>query len=148
MLGRDLIEAGLSEPAGWRARLWGLCLRRPVRDRPPEKPGDDLGRLIASGGGDCGRRIRAAAVVVPTIAANPAARLIGALMVNALIPAGAIGARRRKSGVSGWPARHEVSSQKDGRNGAGGGRTPSLTMAPPQHGQRSGRRGGMASWIC
>jgi hypothetical protein len=32
--------------------------------------------------------------VLPTIVANPAARLIGALMVKALIPAGAIGARR------------------------------------------------------
>ncbi len=29
---RDLIEAGLSEPAGWRGRLWGLCVRRRVRE--------------------------------------------------------------------------------------------------------------------
>jgi len=28
---RDLIEAGLSEAAGWRA-LWGLLLCRPARD--------------------------------------------------------------------------------------------------------------------
>src|SRR5207253_8599169 len=31
---RDLIEGGLSEPTGWRARLWGLCRCRLVRELP------------------------------------------------------------------------------------------------------------------
>ena len=29
---RDLIEAGLSEPAGWRNGLWGLCCQRLARE--------------------------------------------------------------------------------------------------------------------
>ena len=53
---RDLIEAGLSEPAGWRGRLWGLCQRSVVRDPALAESDDDLGRLIVNGGGDCGRQ--------------------------------------------------------------------------------------------
>ena len=111
---RDLIEAGLSEPAGWRAGLWGLCRWRLVRVRPSAEAGDDLGRLMASGGGDCGRRSRAGEVVLPVIAANPATCRIEALTANGTVPAGAIGVRWRKSSAAGWQAHHEVSSQKDG----------------------------------
>ena len=50
---------------------------------------DDLGHLIASGGGDCGRQSRAGEVVLPVIAANPAICRIGALRANGTIPAGA-----------------------------------------------------------
>jgi len=39
---------------------------------PSAEAGDDLGRLIASGGGDCRRQSRAGEVVVPVIAADPA----------------------------------------------------------------------------
>src|ERR1700730_8854150 len=56
---RDLIEAGLSEPAGWRARLWRLCLRRLVQGAPSAEAGDHLDGLIAIGEGDCSRQIRA-----------------------------------------------------------------------------------------
>ena len=35
---RDLIEAGLSEPAGWRGRLWGLCQRQ-------RRPSPAIGRV-------------------------------------------------------------------------------------------------------
>ena len=52
---RDLIEAGLSEPAGWRARLWGLCLRRSVRDPASGEARNDLGGLIAMSEDDCER---------------------------------------------------------------------------------------------
>src|SRR5207253_10099646 len=31
---RDLIEAGLSEPAGWGVGLWGLCRWQLVREPP------------------------------------------------------------------------------------------------------------------
>src|SRR5437868_14501529 len=113
----DLIEAGLSEPAGWRARLWGLC-RRLVREPPPAEAGDDLGRLMASGGGDCGRQIRVGEVVLPVIAANPMTCRIGALTANGMISAGAIGVRWRKSGAAGWQAHSEVASQKAARQGA------------------------------
>src|SRR5207237_6996173 len=98
---RDLIEAGLSEPAGWRARLWGLC-RQLVREPPSAEAGDDLGRLMASGGGECGRQIRVGEVVLPVIAANPVTCRIGALTANGMVPAGAIGVRWRKSGTAGW----------------------------------------------
>ena len=110
---RDLIEAGLSEPAGWRARLWGFYRWRLVRVPPSAEAGDDLGHLIASGGGDCGRQRRAGEVVLPVIAANPAICRIGALTANGTVPAGAIGVRWRKSSAAGGPAHHEVSSQKD-----------------------------------
>src|SRR5216683_1308765 len=65
---RDLIEAGLSEPAGWRARLWGLCVWRRLRDAASVEAGDDLGPPIASGGGDYGRQSRAGEVVLPVVA--------------------------------------------------------------------------------
>ena len=61
---RDLIEAGLSEPAGWRARLWGLCLRRPVRDGTAAEVGEDLDGLSVEDGGDCGRLIDAVDAVM------------------------------------------------------------------------------------
>lgn len=59
--GRDLIEAGLNEPAGWRAQLWGLCLRQPVRD---QRWGDDLDGLSVEAGDDCGRLIDAVDAVM------------------------------------------------------------------------------------
>src|SRR4051812_15136014 len=96
---------------------------------------------MASGGGDCGRQIRARQAVLPVIAANPASWRIGGLPAGSMISAGAIGVRWRKSGGAGWPAHHEVSSQKDVRQGAGRARTPSTTMAPPQlgHGATASR---------
>ena len=98
---RDLIEAGLSEPAGWRSRLWGLCRCRLVREPPSPVLGGNLGRLMGSGGGDCGRQSRAATVVLIAVAANPATCRIGALTTNGTVPAGAIGVRWRKSGAAG-----------------------------------------------
>jgi len=112
---RDLIEAGLSEPAGWRVGLWGLCRWQLVREPPSAQADDDLGRLMASGGGDCGRQIHAGEVVLPVIAANPAICRIEALMASGTVPAGVIGVRWRKSSAAGWQAHHEVSSQKDVR---------------------------------
>ena len=144
---RGLIEAGLSEPAGWRAGLWGLCRWRRVRMPPSGEAGDDLGSLISSGGGGYGRQSRAGEVALPVIAANSATCRIGALTTNGMVPAGAIGVRWRKNGGAGWQVHHEVSSQKDVRQGAGGARTARMTMAPPQVGQRSGRCNGTASWI-
>jgi hypothetical protein len=140
---RDLIEAGLSEPAEWRSQLWGLCLRGPVREPPSAEAGADLGHRIASGRGDCGRQRRAWEMVLLVIAADPTTCRIGALTANATVPAGAIGVRWRKSSAGGWQSHHEVSSQKDVRQGAGRARTASMTMAPPQVGHRSGGCDGM-----
>src|SRR6185312_5009288 len=106
---------------------------RLVREPRSAKAGDDLGRLMASGGGDCGGRIRGAEAV-PVLAYNPATYGIGALTTNATVPAGAIGVRWRKSGTAGWQADHEVSSQKDVRQGADRARTASTIMAPLQVG--------------
>lgn len=145
---RDLIEAGLSEPAGWRARLWGLCLRRSVRETRSGEARDDLGRVITIGEHDCGRQIHAENAVLIATAANPAQHRIEALSANQTIPTGAMGARCRKAGAAQAPMHHEVSSQKDGRQGVARGGMSRMTMAPPQHGQRSGRRGGMVSWAC
>ena len=59
------------------------------RARSPSAGSDvGLGRLIANGGGDCGRRSRAAIVVLITIAANPAPCRIGALTANGTVPGG------------------------------------------------------------
>src|SRR5215216_2186286 len=96
--------------------LWGLYRWRLVRELPSAEAGDDLGRLMASGEGDCGRQIRAAEVA-PVLASNPATCGIGALTANGTVPAGAIGVRWHKSGAAGWQAHHEVSSQKDVRQG-------------------------------
>ena len=111
---RDLIEAGLSEPAGWRARLWGLCLRRSVGDPASGEARNDLGGLIAMSEDDCERQLRAGDVVLAPMPANPVPGRLGAASGNGTIPANAIGARCRKSGAIGSPARHEVSSQNDG----------------------------------
>jgi hypothetical protein len=51
----DLIEAGLSEAAGWRAWLWGLWPWPVARARAPAEAWADVGRLIAIGEDDCGR---------------------------------------------------------------------------------------------
>jgi hypothetical protein len=145
---RDLIEAGLSEPAGWRARLWRLCLRRLVQGAPSAEAGDHLDGLIAIGEGDCSRQIRAGNVDLGPAAALPAQRWIGAASVNAPILAGAIGARWRKGGAAELPMPHEVSSQNDARAGVGRGRMPRMTMAPPQMGHRSALCGARVSSNC
>jgi hypothetical protein len=111
---RGLIEAGLSEPAGWRARLWGLCLRRSVRDLASGEARNDLGGLIAMSEDDGERQIRAGDVILAPMPANPVACRRGAASGNATIPADAIGARCRKSGAIGWPARHAVRPRTTG----------------------------------
>src|SRR5215471_2827008 len=47
---RDLIEAGLSEPAGWRRGLWGLCCRRLGRDTRSAVRRAAFERPLATGG--------------------------------------------------------------------------------------------------
>jgi hypothetical protein len=51
-LEHDLIEAGLSEAAGWRVGLWGLWLCRVVQGSDV----DALNRLVEAGDADGGRR--------------------------------------------------------------------------------------------
>jgi hypothetical protein len=110
--------------------------------------GDDLGRLMASGGGDYSRQIAAGGVGLGSAAVMVAQYRIGAASANATIPVGAIGAQRRKSGAAEPLMLQEVSSQKDGRGSAGRGRMPIMTMTPPQHGQRPGWCNGRVSWTC
>ena len=79
---RDVIEAGLNEPAGWRARLWGLCLRRSVRDPASGEARNDLGRLIAMSEDDSERQVRAGDVVLTAMPASPVPLQIGAASTN------------------------------------------------------------------
>ena len=135
---RDLIEAGLSEPAGWRARLWRLCLRRRVRGAPSAETGEHLDGLIAIGEGDCGRQIRVGNVALDAATALLAQLRIRAVPANATIRTGATGVRRRMSGAAEPSVPHEVSSQNDERAGVARIRMPRMTMVPPQLGHRSG----------
>ena len=143
--GRDLIEAGLSEPAGWRVLLWGLCLWRRVRGARSAEARQDLDGRSVIGGVDGSRQIDAGNVVLGSTAAMVRQCRIAAVPANATLLASAIGVRWRKSGVGEPLMPQEVSSQNEGRSGAGRGRMPSKTMAPPQNGQCSGWRGGTAS---
>jgi len=143
--GRDLIEAGLNEPAGWRAQLWGLCLRRPVRDGAAAEMGDDFDGLSVEAGGDCGRLIDGVDAVMGSTGAIVVQHRPGPTSANATPCAGVIGGRHRESGAAKPVVPQDVSFQKDGRGGAAGARTASMTMTPPQPGQRSGWWGGTVS---
>jgi len=138
---RDLIEAGLSEPAGWRTWLWGLWLWPEARARAPAEGWADVGRLIAIGEDDYGWQKCAGEAVPTQIAGIAAWRGTGIGSASSMTPAGVIGARCRKSGAVGSPTHHEVSSQKDGRRGSDGGSLPRVIIVPPQHGQRSSGSG-------
>jgi hypothetical protein len=140
----DLIEAGLSEAAGWRAPLWGLCLRPVVRDTRAVVTRKDLGRLAGSGETGSWRQMSAAAAVLAAIAAIPGRNGMEVPAANGRILAGAIGVRCGRLGAAS-SSDHEVSCQKDGRAGIGRGKKPMTTKVPPQHGQRSGRCGGSVS---
>ena len=143
---RDLIEAGLSEPAGGGLGLWGLCQRRWVRD----------GALAETGDAFCG--LNAASVSELRLVDRDGR--CGHELDRRGCGAASDRARADDRSVPFWrdrPARSEravelvgpqdVSSQKEGRGAAGRGRTASLTMTPPQPGQRSGWRGGTVSSI-
>jgi hypothetical protein len=64
---RDLIEAGLSEPAGWQV-LWGLCLWRLVRGARSAEARQDLDRRSVIGGVDGNRQIDAGNAVLGSAA--------------------------------------------------------------------------------
>ena len=145
---RDLIEAGLSDPARWRGRLWGLCLWRPVRDPASGEAREALGRLVAIDEDGWGRWIDAKGVELTATGGVPAQCRFGAAATNETIPASAIGARRRKSGAAEPPMHQELSFQNDERQGVTRSKMPRMTMAPPQHGHRSSLRSGRVSCNC
>jgi hypothetical protein len=124
--------------------LWGLCLRRLVRDTGWAATWKGLGRLMASGEAGFWRQMCAADAVLAVIAAVPGRDGIGVAAANGRILAGAIGVRCGRAGAASSPD-HEVSCQKDGRASIGRGKMAMTTMAPPQHGQGSGRCGKDAS---
>ena len=143
---RDLIEAGLSEPAGWRARLWGLCLWRWVREGVAAEMGGALGGLSATRVSDCGSRIAMGDAAMRSVEAVVALHRVGMMPANAASLAGVVVNRHQESRAAEVTVPHDVSAEKVGRGGAGRGRTASMTMTPPQPGQGSGRRGGTVSW--
>jgi hypothetical protein len=65
---RDLIEAGLSEAAGWQVRLWGLCLWRQVRDAESADAREDIDGRSVIGAVDCDRQIDARNAVLGSTA--------------------------------------------------------------------------------
>ncbi len=89
----DLIEAGLNEPAGWRARLWGLCLGRPVRGSYSAETDYALGRLIACIGGECRQQHRAVKAASISISAIATRRGLGGPSADGMPPADVSGAR-------------------------------------------------------
>ena len=136
MRGRDLIEAGLSEPAGWLGALWGLWLCRLVGDADHDLlDGDQLGVAeIAPAVGTvmvASERTGSDGLTAVT----PGCRLPGGSSDKA-IRSGALGCRCRQPGGR-MPAAHELSCQKHGRRGSDRGSVPRVIIGPPQQGQRS-----------
>ena len=117
--------------------LWGLWLGGLVRDADLDLPGDARGGLIECGGAPGARPIGigggfAAVLVLP---------LIDGMAADEAILAGTHSGRGGQPGTIGMSAAHELSHQMDGRRGSGRARGPSVIIVPPQHGQRSSRRG-------
>ncbi len=135
--GRDLIEAGLSEAAGWGNGLWGLWLRQLAREADAIEPKVGCRGSAMAGDGGYGRRIRAPAGPGAAPIAIVAWRRIDTGPFEQSALASAWGTRSRGCGAVGSPGCHEVSYQKDGRHGCGRCRVARMVMAPPQHGQRS-----------
>ena len=88
---RDLIEAGLSEPAGGGLGLWGLCQRRWVRDGALAETGDAFCGLNAGSVSDCGSWIVLGGAVMSLADAAVAPHRIGPIPTNAVSLAGVIG---------------------------------------------------------
>ena len=137
---RDLIEAGLSEPAGWRNGLWGLCCRHLAREAAAC---DRVAWCAVTRVGD-GDGWRPDVVVLG--AAVPSALAVTIWPVTSAVagrgqsPSGVRTARRSIwSGNVATLAGHDVSCQKDGREGGdrhGLGRVVRLIAVLPQQGQR------------
>ena len=117
--------------------LCGLWLNGLVRDADLDLARDALGGLTERGDARCrppiGIGIGFVAVLV-----SP---LIDGMVADKEILAGAPGGRGGQSGAVEMSANHELSHQKDGQRGSGRARVPRVIIAPPQHGQRSSRRG-------
>lgn len=148
---RDLIEAGLSEPAGRRNGLWGLCRRRlaPEVHRAEWKTGWRGTAVVGSGG--CGLCRPLAGGLVRPLPEATASFGTMAVAMRRSSPAGAWSARRSiGSKVVTARAGHEVSFQKEDRQGGsrhGRGQVMRVNEVLPQHGQRSCRCEGAASSV-
>ena len=146
---RDLIEAGMSEPAGWRNGLWGLCRRRLVWEADPGDPTAGHRCVAAIGGGGCKRRVHVAGVGMRAVRSVTDLPGTIAITIGRSSPAGAWGARRgiRSEGVA-VLAGHDVSFQKEDLDGGarhGLGRVVRMIAVLPQPGQWSCRCVGEAS---
>lgn len=121
-------------------RLWGLWLRQLAEADPLEPKVGCRGSAMAGDGG-YGRRMWALAGPGAVPIAIVAWRRIGPGPVEQSALAGAWGTRSGGCGAVGSPGRHpdrhEVSYQKDGRDGCCRCSVARVVMAPPQHGQRS-----------
>lgn len=111
---RDLIEAGLSEPAGWRVWLWGLCRRRLIRDARSAVRRVAFDRPIAIGGSACEWLKEAGMVASSAIRAAAAANRMAAVLTDEAIPTGVAGVRG-EYGNAVEREGHELSSQNRGR---------------------------------
>jgi hypothetical protein len=96
-------------------------------------PCDDLSGLIAGDKAPIGGLMRIGSGFVAVLMSPP----IDGMVSDKRGLADAHGGRDGQTGALGLSAVHELSHQKDGRRGCGGGRIPKVIIAPPQHGQRS-----------
>lgn len=105
-LGRDLIEAGLSEAAGWRNGLWALWLRQLAEADAIEPKVGCRGSAVAGDGG-YGRRKWALAGpgAAPISLVARRSISIGPVEQSALV--GAWGTRSGGCGAVGSPGCHE-----------------------------------------
>ena len=98
---RDLIEAGLSEPAGGGLGLWGLCQRRWVRDGASAETGEAFCGLNAASVSDCGSWIVLGDAVMSLADAAVATHRIGPVPTDAASLADVIG-QHGASGLQNW----------------------------------------------
>ena len=117
--------------------LWGLWLRRLVRDADPDEPFGDLGGPIERSNARDALLVGSKGGWFGPVAAVIASCSIDGVPADKTILAGAHGGRWQQSGAVVRTAFHELSGQSDGRRGAGLGCVPKVIIVPPQPGQRS-----------
>src|SRR5271166_4676351 len=108
--------------------LWGLCLRRSVREPPSDERRSNLDGLSGSGAGGSWPQRRAGGVVSALIGVTVARCRIELASGDGRNLAGALGVRCLQDEVVRSPAHHEVSSRKGRGTGAGRGRMASTIM--------------------
>jgi len=116
--------------------LWGLWLWRLVRGADRSVPCDDIGEVVetAAAGGAPGVQLRAGGSG-RAIGLEACCRIGGSREYTRGV-AERHPSRQVGSAAVGMRERHELSYQKDDRQGSGRGSVARRTIGPPQHGQR------------